>query len=405
MKLTKKQQLLYATVLELIYTGGPISRIDISNHTGITPATVSDITGVLIQSGLIHEIGESPTHQKKSGRKKILLSTLANHSYYLGVELSEKWMTFLLTDNVGNVKKQEMIPLTMSHSETSLDHVFLLAELQSFINQCDAYRISAIGIAIPGHYNQDQKKIDTNNVKWKHLDMAPIIDALDIPIYFENNVHCMTLSERLFNPNMTDNNFILFHVGRGMFSSYLYEGKLYGLDNFLVGEIGHLIVNPMGELCECGRRGCLQTYSSESWIINKASLLYDNSEHTYLRQLAAERQMITIETVLQAYQMGDEGVITILNNAITYLAITLNNIYMLIDSKKILLHGQLFSEASLVELLEETINANQILLDQVHPKEILIKDYSIYNGAKAGCALAISHTLFTIERWNKKRHD
>lgn len=70
MKLTKNQQKLRFKILDKIYAKGPISRIDISNETGITPATVSEITGYMIQENLIHEIGEVVPEENKSGRKR-----------------------------------------------------------------------------------------------------------------------------------------------------------------------------------------------------------------------------------------------------------------------------------------------------------------------------------------------
>lgn len=72
MKLTKNQQKLRFKILDKIYAKGPISRIDISNETGITPATVSEITGYMIQENLIHE-------SEKLSQKKI---NLVEKRYY-----------------------------------------------------------------------------------------------------------------------------------------------------------------------------------------------------------------------------------------------------------------------------------------------------------------------------------
>ena len=74
MKSTKKQQLLYSTILNKIYTRHTISRIDIARETGITPATVSLITAEMLSDHLIQEVGEEIDLQDKVGRKKILLS-------------------------------------------------------------------------------------------------------------------------------------------------------------------------------------------------------------------------------------------------------------------------------------------------------------------------------------------
>ena len=49
-----------------------------------------------------------------------------------------------------------------------------------------------------------------------------------------------------------------------------------------------------------------------------------------------------METILNAYKLGDEGIINILHSAIKYLSITINNLSMMIDSNKIIIHGELF---------------------------------------------------------------
>ena len=67
-----------------------------------------------------------------------------------------------------------------------------------------------------------------------------------------------------------------------------------------------MTVQPDGELCECGKRGCLQTYASESWLIRKARLLYQSTPSTYLHQLVKNENEITLQTILNAYELGDE---------------------------------------------------------------------------------------------------
>ncbi|MBX7407814.1 ROK family protein [Clostridium chauvoei] len=396
MKLTKNQQKLRFKILNKIYTKGPISRIDISKETGITPATISELTGNMIQENLIYELGEVVLEENKSGRKKILLGVSSNHSFYIGSELSPKYISFCLTDNTGKVLKEKTILLESEDLITNLTEEFYVNNLKEFIDLCKSYEPKAIGIALPGHFDENTKSIVTNNSFWKNFNIKTLLENIDLPIYFENNVKCMTLAERLFSFNGTDDNFIFFHVGRGMFCSYMYNGELYAKDNFLVGEIGHIIVHPDGELCECGKRGCLQTYGSEAWIIKKSQILFANSETTFLKQLVSNKDKITIETILKAYSLGDEGVITILHSAIKYLSITINNLSMMIDSNKIIIHGELFNEPLLVNLLKEYLDQNIRLLSIHHHKSVIVKKYNNYNGALAASALCVSKYLIEL---------
>ncbi|WP_195986561.1 ROK family transcriptional regulator [Clostridium sp. D53t1_180928_C8] len=397
MKLTRTQQKLHFKILNKIYAKGPISRIDISKETGITPATVSEITNQMIQEKLIYELGEVTPNEGKSGRKKIILGVSPNHSFYIGSELSLKYISFCLTDNIGKIIKEKTIQLENNNLNISLTEDFYMDQLNEFIELCKDYSPKAIGIALPGHFDKTNNSIITNNPFWKTFNIKILLDNINMPIYFENNVKCMTLAERLFSFNGTDDNFIFFHVGRGMFCSYMYNGELYAKDNFLVGEIGHIIVHPDGELCECGKRGCLQTYGSEAWIIKKSQILFDSSETTYLKQLVTDKDKIKMETILKAYKLGDEGIINILHSAIKYLSITINNLSMMIDSNKSIIHGELFNEPLLINLLKEYLDQNVRLLSIHTPQNITVKNYNNYNGALSAAALCVLKRLIELE--------
>lgn len=203
----------------------------------------------------------------------------------------------------------------------------------------------------------------------------------------------MAIRERLFGHDKTDANFLFLHFRRGIFCSYVYQGDLYARNNYFVGEIGHLVVNPFGEQCECGKIGCLQTYASQTWLLHKASLLFNSSANTYLKQLVNEEHELSMDILLQAYHLGDSAVIQLLENAINFLAIALNNIIVTLDTDIIYLHGQLFDDEQLSTLLLNKIREHdsEFISRQTIQKEI--KPYSKANGARAACALAISETL------------
>lgn len=390
MKLTKKKQELGFKILDKIYAKGPISRIDISNETGITPATVSEITGYFIQDELIHETDELVVQTNKSGRKKIYLDISANHSFYIGAELSEKYLAFCLSDNKGTIIKKKIIKNT---SKTLLTETVFIDLMNDFILKCSNYSPKAIGIAIPGHFDNMKKKILSNNPLWEKFDLDSVIQSVSLPIYFNNNVQCLALAERFFSSENTDPNFIFFHVSRGMFCSSMYLGNLYSENNVLIGEVGHTTVHPDGELCECGKRGCLQTYASEAWIIKKSRFLFNNSDSTYLRQLIDSPELLTIDIILKAYHLGDEGINIILHNAIKYISITINNLSMMLDSQKVFIHGELFGDKLISDLLKESVEKNVTIIETNQSQEIHVKNYDNINSAQAACGLCILRQL------------
>jgi predicted NBD/HSP70 family sugar kinase len=392
MYLPKKQGIQKTKILDKIYATGPISRIDLSKKLAITPATISEITTNLISEKYIHELGEDES-TNKPGRKKILLTISPGYSYYIGVELSDKFLSFCLSDNLGTLIKEHILTYTSWETKKTVTDILFLDELTQFITQCEDYKPAAIGIAVPGHYDSINESIKTNNPFWKDFSFKHIREYIELPIYLKNNVKCMAIAERLFGEDKQDQNFIFLHVRRGMFSTYMYNGEVYADRNSLIGEIGHTVINPNGEVCECGKRGCLQTYTSESWMINKAKLLYENTPHTFLKQLVPEKEQLSIDTLIKAYRLGDEGVSTIINQAIHYFSIAINNLLMMMDSDVVYIHSELFSDPELAAYLNQSIEDNTSLLDLQSPTKRIFKPYQPINCALGACGLCVYETL------------
>ncbi|HEW3019448.1 TPA: ROK family transcriptional regulator [Streptococcus pneumoniae] len=389
MTLSKKQLQLRAKILETVYTLGPISRIEIATKTGITPATTSSITNDLIKENILLELGEDE-HDTSVGRKKILLDIQAKRFYYIGCELSEKHFTFALGDNLGNILKEEKEIVTKQLIQEKGNQL-INQTLKQFLNNCSDYEIEAIGIALPGRYLDDYK-ITTNNPLWQHIDLEMIQSHFDKPLFFSNNVNCMAIGKRLFSRQQNDPNFAYFHFARGMHCSYIYDGNIYGKGNLMIGEIGHTVVSSEGEECSCGRKGCLQTFAGESWLIKKSKILYHQSPYSLLPSLAKNADDIDIQVILTAYQLGDTGIITLIHQALFYLSQTILNISMMIDSQKIYLHSPLLTNQHIIQKLYSEMNYKPKLLYNRLP-EVIIEPYNDFTAAHSAIALCLYHTI------------
>lgn len=394
---TKRQTVIFSTILHRIYTKHTISRIDIANETGMTPATVSLTTAKMLESGLIRELGEDLTGHDSVGRKKIMLSVRSSYSYYVGAEIAEKFLAFVLTDNIGTLIEKKTI---RTKDGIQMDAEYFIGHCLDFLEDVSAYEIKAVGLAIPGHFKKDTRhRIFTNNSYWNGFDLEQISTRLPIPVYFSNNVRCMARAESLFYSSQEpgSGNFIFFHLGRGIHCTYMYQGQLYSRHNFKIGEIGHIVVRPDGELCECGKKGCLQTCASETWLIKKAKLLYTASPDTYLRQLVTTEDEITIHTLLDAYHLGDEGILRLLHCAVKCIAIAVSNLNLLIDSDRIFIHGSLFNELELTELLKQQLDYEPSLFLLPQEQKLIIKPFSPYTGAVGAAALCVCRHLLMQE--------
>lgn len=383
-----------SSIIDALYTQGPQSRIDLAKKLAITPATVSDITQELINVSLIFELGED-SDQTTAGRRKILLDIVPNHSTYLGIELFSHSLALTLSDNTNKILEEAIFEYP---KDDPITNEKIISTMTSFMNLRPDLTIKAIGVAIPGHYTEHDECIITNNPFWERISLNTIRNAFNIPVFFENNVNCMAIRERYFGKDTEDPNFLYLHFRRGIFCTYFYHGQIYARNNLFVGEIGHMVVNPSGALCECGKHGCLQTVISQTWLLEKARTLYENSTNTFLHSLVMTSDEIDMNTIMVAYTMGDIAIIEMIRVAIDSLAIVINNMTITHDTYVIYIHSELFNNEILSRNLLQRIDELEAGFMKTKNIKKVITPYSKQDGARAACALAIEQTLMPTQR-------
>ena len=379
-----------SAILECIFRNAPVSRTEIAEMTGITPATVTANVTELISSNIVLETGELTNEPGSSGRKRVLIDLNPVCALTAGVEFTENAVVFCLSDLMGNLLDSLIVPFSQDIAANITQEI--ITHLHDFLApfmERDHQQIAGIGVAVPGHMSEDGTQLISNNKLWQSFQPALIRQAFPFPVAVENNVHCMTLGHYLFHASANTANFIYYHVGRGMFCSYMINGRIYYGSNYTLGEIGHTIIEPDGQLCECGKHGCLQTYSSESWLLKNARLLYGASQGTYLRSLAGSDRELTIDHVLTAYSMGDPVVRSYITNAVKYLGISISNLSIIFGMDKIYLHGALFQDEHVRMELKDYISRQLSFLDGSYSEHIETLGWDPRDGATGACALAI----------------
>lgn len=390
MIITEKKYQQRAQILDIIYAQGPISRIDISQIAHITPATMTELSSHLLETGLIHELGEADSG--KAGRRKIYLDISPGQKYYIGVELAEQVTVYILSDNLGNIIDQH---IESGLKDDQFTYQQVVQELQIFMQKHEEISIDGIGIALPGHYDPEKQRIQSNQPLWRNFDLKRLMEEMDVPVFAKNNVKCMVLSERIFKRKNVGN-YTFCHIRRGIFAAAMYNHELYGEGNNSIGEIGHVVVDPKGLQCECGKHGCLQTVISEAWLINKAKILFDSGK-SKLSFIIDKRDDIELTHILQAYHLGDAGIHEMLHDGLSYLAMVIKNLGMLVDTDTIYLHSEMFLDEDLMKYLRQLVSQQISLFDAVHRESLRFVPYNIINGALGGAALAVSSTLLNFK--------
>lgn len=165
-------------------------------------------------------------------------------------------------------------------------------------------------------------------------------EKLGIPTALTNDANAAAIGEMAYGAARGLKDFIMITLGTGVGSGIVINGQLvYGHDGF-AGELGHVIVNPEGRACGCGRKGCLETYCSATGVARTArEFLVQRTGPSLLRNIPAEE--IVSKDVYDAAVKGDKLAQDIFEYTGTILGTALANFIAFSSPEAIILFGGL----------------------------------------------------------------
>ncbi len=226
-------------------------------------------------------------------------------------------------------------------------------------------KIRAMGIGAPcGNYYKGTIEHAANLVWAKGI--VPLanmfVNELGIPVVVTNDAKAAAMGEMKYGVAVGMNNFVELTLGTGVGSGIVANGQLiYGFDGF-AGELGHMIVEPDGRPCGCGRKGCLETYCSATGVVRTAiAMLGESSEATSLRDIATDK--LTSYEVYKAAMAGDAMAQEVFKQTGRRIGIACANIATFLSPEAFIFFGGLAQAGELLlRPIEEAYNENVLSL-------------------------------------------
>jgi predicted NBD/HSP70 family sugar kinase len=245
-------------ILQHLFAEGPASRADLARATGLTRVTVSDLVGGLIADGLLGELG-APA-EIKVGKPPTLVGLLADAAHIVALDLSpDDRMTGAVIDLFGQVKSRAEVP---HERVTGEEAVSLAVGLAEQLRKSTDRPVLGVGVGTPGVVDGHGVVLDAHNLKWAGVDLPAIIRRrLDVPVYVANDANTAVLGEYTFG-GTTAADLMLLRIGVGVGAGLVIGGALVEGHAWAAGEIGHVVIDPAGVACACGRTGCMETIVS-----------------------------------------------------------------------------------------------------------------------------------------------
>jgi predicted NBD/HSP70 family sugar kinase len=191
-----------------------------------------------------------------------------------------------------------------------------------------------VGIGLAGIIDAERGILNQSPIfGWKEVPLGSMLrKKLHVPVYLENDVNTLTLTEKWYGQGQGLDHFLTITVGRGVGMGIVVNGQLYRGQIGGAGEFGHTLVNPDGPPCACGKRGCLETYVSDPGLVRTAQEYYARGEIPVNIQ--------NVEQLLALAQAGNSCAREILARAGQVLGEGIANLIGLFNPQKIFISGE-----------------------------------------------------------------
>ena len=236
--------------------------------------------------------------------------------YVIGLDMGGTNSVFGIVDQRGNIKSQTVIS-TKAYPDFK-DYVKAAYEaLQPALDQVGGIQnIRAMGIGAPDANYYTGNIENAANLAWKGIVPCAQLfeEVFGIPVRVTNDANAAAMGEMTYGVARGMKNFIMITLGTGVGSGIVVDGRVvYGSDGF-AGELGHFVIDHSDNArsCGCGRKGCLEAYTSATGVARTArEFLEHSSEASLLRDLVADE--ITSYDVFKAAEKGDRLALDIFN--------------------------------------------------------------------------------------------
>jgi len=278
-----------SVVLQILEkAGGPLSRAQIAKQTGLTRATVSMLADQLLQARLLKEL--EPPAATKAGRPGTPLALSSDTVLGIGMEVNVDYIAVRALDFSGTTVANAAydIDARAATPTTVLTALADLAEETLTPLTRRGAHIVGVTLALPGLVDSPAGPLRlAPTIGWEDVDVEAVLAAHP----FFNSLHVRLGNEAnlaaVAEVNAREEQDFVYVSGEiGIGGALVFNGEVFGGQHGWSSEIGHITVDPHGELCACGARGCLQQVAGQEAILSDAQLPVNSTITDLLTRLS-----------------------------------------------------------------------------------------------------------------------
>ncbi|MBE0408348.1 MAG: ROK family transcriptional regulator [Anaerolineales bacterium] len=357
-----------SSVLEWLHIGGPRSRAQLAQLTGLNKSTISSLVGELINRGFINEVGDDTSG---IGRPGTILQLNPNAGWGIGVEIGVGYISIIISNFIGEIIWRRYEDLGMITQEDEV-----IPRVSALVDE--AYRscidsggqVLGMGITLPGLVDVNKGiLVFSPNLQWRDVPLQKIfLDQTGLTIFVDNDANAAALGEHLFGVGRKEQHFLFIVAGVGVGGGLFLNGDIYRGARGLAGEIGHTsVLIDQHKPCRCGNRGCWENTANQSALFERVRARLEVGRRSLITELLGEDNIsLSLPVIKQAAERGDSEVLEALDETGAAIGLGVANMINIFNPEMVVIGGALsvvgeFLMPSILKAVDErALHANRI---------------------------------------------
>ncbi|WP_125981361.1 ROK family glucokinase [Loigolactobacillus iwatensis] len=262
----------------------------------------------------------------------------------IGVDLGGTTIKFAILTTKGDIQQRWSVDTNILDEGSHI----IPDIIDSINHHLDLFEMSAdqfagIGMGSPGTVDRKAGTvIGAFNLNWKTLQQAKreIEKGTGIAFAIDNDANVAALGERWKGAGENDANVAFVTLGTGVGGGIIADGHLLHGVAGSAGEIGHITIDPNGYLCNCGKKGCLETVASATGVVRVARDMAEEYAGTSsLKQKLDDGEEISSKIVFDLAKANDPLALMVVDKVSRYLGLALGNVANTLNPSYIVIGG------------------------------------------------------------------
>lgn len=304
--------------------------------------------------------------------------------YYVGVDLGgTKIAVGVVNENYEIIKQDSIKTMIERKPEVVIDDMANLVKKVIADASLTIEDIEWVGIGSPGSINSNDGIIErANNLRWFNIPIVEMMkQRLNCHVHVENDANAAAYGEYVAGAAKDADISVMITLGTGVGGGIIMNNKIYTGFNFAAAEIGHMVIEFDGRQCTCGRKGCFETFSSATGLINTTIEYMQNNKDSMMWKLVEDDiSNVDGRTAFDGKRAGDKTATEVVDKYIKYLSCGVANVINILQPNMLCIGGGISKEGDyLLNPLKELVRSQMFIEEGGAMTEIVIA--SLQNNA------------------------